>query len=368
MFTESYQWKHSFSSPTACDQSTIVNESPTISGVNANLQCTTTSTPCGSYTAVSIAEYCTDFSALVDSSSGQISTVENITAGSAFCVVFQGSGWIGLQSSNCGSSGRRKSKTKSNSGGSGTTTGVTCYSASAAIEVSINTLTDITIPVIDADNNYTSWRWARKTAALDECGDVCQAAPGSVLDAKSCTLTFNNKAHKYNQINIALHLTVIPAGPSLLCPGEAPVTTTTTTTTSTTSTTTTITTATITFTRTTTAATFLVLLSLCCCWWWWCAGRRRRRRADRESKKKPTNTETISFVTVIKLPREMSMTPDGNIIKVVKSNILSQENTQLSDKSFSTIDSAGSVRTSKVNRSSLPNKAQASLASFITLP
>ncbi|CAF3395486.1 unnamed protein product [Rotaria socialis] len=239
MFTESYQWKHSFSSPTACDQSTIVNESPTISGVNANLQCTTTSTTCGSYTAVSIAEYCTDFSALADSSSGQISTVENITAGSAFCVVFQGSGWIGLQSSNCGSSGRRKSKTKSNSGGSGTTTGVTCYSASAAIEVSINTLTDITIPVIDADNNYTSWRWARKTAALDECGDVCQAAPGSVLDAKSC-------------------------------PGEAPVTTTTTTTTSTTSTTTTITTATITFTRTTTAATFLVLLSLCCCcWWWW---------------------------------------------------------------------------------------------------
>ncbi|CAF4603216.1 unnamed protein product [Rotaria socialis] len=98
------------------------------------------------------------------------------------------------------------------------------------------------------------------------------------------------------------------------------------------------------------------------------AGRRRRRRADRESKKKPTNTENISFVTVIKLPREMLMTPGGNIIKVVKSNILSQENTQLSDKSFSTIDSAGSVRTSKVNRSSLPNKAQASPASFITLP
>ncbi|CAF4790271.1 unnamed protein product, partial [Rotaria socialis] len=58
----------------------------------------------------------------------------------------------------------------------------------------------------------------------------------------------------------------------------------------------------------------------------------------------------------------MLMTPGGNIIKVVKSNILSQENTQLSDKSFSTIDSAGSVRTSKVNRSSLPNKAQASPA------
>ncbi|CAF5215585.1 unnamed protein product, partial [Rotaria magnacalcarata] len=78
------------------------------------------------------------------------------------------------------------------------------------------------------------------------------------------------------------------------------------------------------------------------------------------------------------------MTPGGNIIKVEKSNIPSRENTQLSDKSFSTIHSTGSVRTSKVNRSSLTNKAQTShaannivspvnekitkVASFITLP
>ncbi|CAF4678070.1 unnamed protein product, partial [Rotaria magnacalcarata] len=159
----------------ACDQSTIVNESPTISGINAHLQCTTTSITSGSYTAISIAEYCTDFSTLVDSNSGRISTVENITTGSTFCVAFQGTAWIGLQSSNCGSSGRKQRKTKPNPGSSGTTTqritalattGATCYSAGAGpdglintppvatvispIEVSINALADITVPVIDA--------------------------------------------------------------------------------------------------------------------------------------------------------------------------------------------------------------------------
>ncbi|CAF4377122.1 unnamed protein product [Rotaria magnacalcarata] len=193
----------------ACDQSTIVNESPTISGINAHLQCTTTSITSGSYTAISIAEYCTDFSTLVDSNSGRISTVENITTGSTFCVAFQGTAWIGLQSSNCGSSGRKQRKTKPNPGSSGTTTqritalattGATCYSAGAGpdglintppvatvispIEVSINALADITVPVIDAIMTIP--------ATLDECGDVCQGAPSSVLGAKSCTLAFNS--------------------------------------------------------------------------------------------------------------------------------------------------------------------------------
>ncbi|CAF2075582.1 unnamed protein product [Rotaria magnacalcarata] len=151
MFTQSYQWEDSFSLSTACDQSTIVNESPTISGINAHLQCTTTSTTSGSYTAISIAEYCTDFSTLVDSNSGRISTVENITTGSTFCVAFQGTAWIGLQSSNCGSSGRKQRKTKPNPGSSGTTTqritalattGATCYSAGAGW--SMGTSVDLT--------------------------------------------------------------------------------------------------------------------------------------------------------------------------------------------------------------------------------
>ncbi|CAF4476619.1 unnamed protein product [Rotaria socialis] len=72
------------------------------------------------------------------------------------------------------------------------------------------------------------------------------------------------------------------------------------------------------------------------------------------------NTEKLPSVTVIKLPREMSTKSRDNIIKVKKSNISSRENTQLSDKSLPRIHSTGSVRISKVNRSSLPNMDNAS--------
>jgi hypothetical protein len=35
-------------------------------------------------------------------------------------------------------------------------------------------------------------RWAQNTTDLDECGDVCQSAPGSTLDGGNCILTFNS--------------------------------------------------------------------------------------------------------------------------------------------------------------------------------
>ncbi|CAF2840099.1 unnamed protein product [Rotaria sp. Silwood2] len=233
MFTQSYQWRRSFGSSTYCNQSIIVNQSPKLSSGSGTLQCTTTpSSACGSYSALDIGEYCTDFSTVVDSSSGQISTIENITASSSFCVAFQGNAWIGLQSSNCGSTGRKKrSYTSSKSTTKRTTVSTTtitgCYSTSAAwsigccldltlrpdgfintppvatiispIQVPVNTLTNISIPVIDADNDYTSCRWAQKTAGFDECGDVCQTAPGSVLDGDNCMLTFNSTGKSAGQ-------------------------------------------------------------------------------------------------------------------------------------------------------------------------
>ncbi|CAF3856350.1 unnamed protein product [Adineta steineri] len=199
----------------------------------STLDCTTSSNTCGGYTSISINEYCTDFSVLSDSSSGQISTIENITAGSQFCVAFNGMYWIGLQSTKCSGSGRKK---RGHSGGHGsgpsrptvsTTTVAGCYSTSAGwsigccidltvrpdgfintppvatiispITIPINTITNITIPVIDADDDFLSCRWAQKTAALDECGDVCQMAPGSTLDNDDCVLTYNSTGKTVGQ-------------------------------------------------------------------------------------------------------------------------------------------------------------------------
>lgn len=109
MFTQSYQWRRSWTSGSGsgfCDQTIIQNKSPLIPNTGSTLNCITG--VCGGYTSIPINEYCTDFSTLVDTSSGQISTVKTINVGSQFCVAYQDSAWIRILSTNCPSSGRKK--------------------------------------------------------------------------------------------------------------------------------------------------------------------------------------------------------------------------------------------------------------------
>ncbi|UJR07174.1 hypothetical protein I4U23_011462 [Adineta vaga] len=217
MFTQSYQWKRTWTpssggGSTYCDKTTILNRSPKIPVSGDNLLCVSGS--CGGYTNIPVDEYCTDFSTVVDSSSGQISTLRTITVGSKFCVAFQSKYWMKVLSTDCTSQsyGRKKRAT--------TLTQTGCFSDSAdwsigccvdltirpegfintppvatiisPMQVPINTLTDIQIPIIDADNDYLLCRWAKNTTTFNECGDVCQMAPGSKLDESTCTVTFNS--------------------------------------------------------------------------------------------------------------------------------------------------------------------------------
>jgi hypothetical protein len=96
MFTQSYQWRES---QTHCSQAYITNKSPEIPMNGDTLQCVSSS--CGGYTPVSVNGYCTDFSTIIDSSSSQISNIEDITNGSKFCVAYRSETWPGLQSPSC---------------------------------------------------------------------------------------------------------------------------------------------------------------------------------------------------------------------------------------------------------------------------
>lgn len=116
MFIQSYQWRRSFGPSTYCDQSVILNQSPKIGSPSDQLKCV--SSACGGYQALNVAEYCTDYSTLVDSSSGLIANIENITAGSKFCVAYQAGAWTTLQSTKC-SAGRRKRRGHGGGGGGG---------------------------------------------------------------------------------------------------------------------------------------------------------------------------------------------------------------------------------------------------------
>jgi hypothetical protein len=126
MFTQSYQWRLS-SSLGYCNESYILNRSPTIPASAGTLQCVTIpASSCGGYTPVSASEYCTDFSTFVDSSSGQISQLVNVAIGSSFCVAFQSGNWIPLET-NCGTNVTNTANTSTIS----TTTMPSCYSAGA---------------------------------------------------------------------------------------------------------------------------------------------------------------------------------------------------------------------------------------------
>jgi len=126
MFTQSYQWRRS-AAVSYCDESYVLNQSPMIPTTTSILQCVTSpASSCGGYIPLSTAEYCTDFSTFVDSSSGQISEAVNVTIGSNFCVAFQSGSWIPLET-NCGTSVTNTPNTSTVS----TTTMPSCYNAGA---------------------------------------------------------------------------------------------------------------------------------------------------------------------------------------------------------------------------------------------
>jgi hypothetical protein len=143
MFIQSYQWKLSWTNShgagTAyCDQTIILNQSPKIPGTTYTLTCVSSGS-CGGYTDISINEYCTDFSTLVDSSSGQISTVQNITAGSSFCVAFQAGSWTTVMSTQCLSGRKKRERSKRQS----TLTQTGCFSSMA--DWSVGCCVDLTV-------------------------------------------------------------------------------------------------------------------------------------------------------------------------------------------------------------------------------
>ncbi|CAF2521767.1 unnamed protein product [Rotaria sp. Silwood2] len=100
-----------------------------IVGLRSTLNCIISpSTSCDGYNALNIYEYCTDFRTFLDSSSGLISTVDNIIIGSKFCVAFQSNSWIGLRTVKCVTSGDAGA---SNTTTISTTTVASCYNSAA---------------------------------------------------------------------------------------------------------------------------------------------------------------------------------------------------------------------------------------------
>ena len=175
IFTQSYQWKES---ATYCNQSLIFVYPPV--SVNPDiLQCVSPTSLCGGYTTLSTQGYCMDSNLISDTRSSYILHTENITIGSKFCVAFQNIYWMVLQAPSCTTSCPLSSAgwsigscldltirpngfintspianmiSRMYSCGVLVKTVYVCLLFVAA-KVPVNTITNIKIPVLDADND-----------------------------------------------------------------------------------------------------------------------------------------------------------------------------------------------------------------------
>ncbi|UJR07281.1 hypothetical protein I4U23_011569 [Adineta vaga] len=308
MFTQSYQFRRSAYSADAynyCNQSIILDQSPLIPN-SAQKKVNCTSISCANYVPISVNEYCTDFSIIRDSSSGQISTIQDIIAGSQFCVGFQDFSWITVYSTVC-------------AGGCFSSTAgwsiVTCLDLTMRSDGFINTPPVATVisritTITDVNTNPPLYMYKGSLIRIG-MSSVWTISESWIPDSNQlgsqvyCALATDSASISSDQY--CLTFFVVSPGSGLYCPNERPTTTTTTSTsTSTSSGSSTSTSSTIATTSTTASTSspkatnksidpwpiiwsvigFLALCALCCCcWWWWflCGpGRRRRRSKQRE--------------------------------------------------------------------------------------
>ncbi|CAF4437927.1 unnamed protein product, partial [Didymodactylos carnosus] len=174
----------------------ITNQSPLIGG-GGTVTCTTTpSTACGGYTSISATEVCTDISTLMDSVSGIKSSVETIRLNSSFVINYSLNGWItlGIQTGvNNTAPWSFSAYIKTTSRPDGT---LNTPPIGTVLSLFQNRITNVTIPVIDVNNDVVRCRWAIVNSvnnSYDECGGACHAVYNSTyLIPDSCSLIFDS--------------------------------------------------------------------------------------------------------------------------------------------------------------------------------
>ncbi|UJR14650.1 hypothetical protein I4U23_001643 [Adineta vaga] len=157
--------------------------------------CTCVSGTCSSWTTLTTAAVCTDFSALLDVSSGEYYTTVNIPLNISFSISFTSSAWFATL------------YVGANSGWSVTNRINTFYRPDGYLNSSP---VAVTLPIIYKEINIQHvhvvqmsdfdgtdillCRWSIGTTSninsYDECGGVCSGVPGAALIQTNCTIVF----------------------------------------------------------------------------------------------------------------------------------------------------------------------------------
>ena len=202
--TQTYSWVYSV---VPCNQSVITTQTPinTVYNNNDVVKCLTSCTSGYAYTSVPIARYCTSFSPILGITNTQRTDIVQISANASFSIEFTPAStayWRPLKAVSAASTTTATwSITATINLIKRTDIGVVNTAPVAnvisPVEIPLNVPKQITIPVIDANNDIVRCRWAKKTP-IDECMDVCapNSLPTGAVLSTNCTLyvtgTFND--------------------------------------------------------------------------------------------------------------------------------------------------------------------------------
>ena len=184
--TQRYGWRRSYGHNTYCDSSTI--DSGTIIANVGSISCRV-----GCFGSLSVGIYCTDYSIVGDWSVGERTqrlSVPYLPSSPVMEASFASAAWIDNLVVGGGSSWEVRVRLNVNATLEKRTENASPETKTAPI---VNLLYGcnhtITIPVDDADGDDVRCRWAE--SRLGECGGVCRAFPGAVLNERDCTLFYS---------------------------------------------------------------------------------------------------------------------------------------------------------------------------------
>ena len=182
--TQRYGWRRSYGHNTYCDDSTIASRT-----IIANVGYMRCRVGCSGYLSVGV--YCTDYSIIGDWVVGErTQRIPPLSFVPVMKASFASSAWINNLVIGGGSSWEVRVMLNLNA----TLEKRTENSSPETKTVPILNLLygcnhTITIPVEDADGDDVRCRWAE--SRLGECGGVCRAFPGAVLNERDCTLFYS---------------------------------------------------------------------------------------------------------------------------------------------------------------------------------
>ena len=181
--TQRYGWRRSYGRNTHCDASTIGSRQ--IIGDVGYLRCRV-----GCPGSLSVGIFCTDFSVTGDWTVGERIQRISLPFASVMEASFASSAWIDSLVKGSGSSWEVRAKLNLTAILVQRTENASPETKMAPI---INLLYGcnhtITIPVEDVDGDVVRCRWAE--SIYEECGGVCQAFPGAVLNERDCTMFYS---------------------------------------------------------------------------------------------------------------------------------------------------------------------------------